>query len=1077
MPIPRLSPLRIQLGLLTLIALAFGVTSATQGQKTEAESADVKNEYLEHLRNTKGVVDIRLIHESDSGPNAFNLMVVSAGFTVEESEDFFNVCSTLSNSMFIKDPWKKYQDMVNIYGIHVDDESPEETRVQVTGWEGQVLGCQNKPAIEFANFAGKSDATIVVHNSNFSTATCGPWAMVTCHRGTASNYGTLHHELGHSVGGLGDTYTQREGAYDGSIPNLWEGKNASDQANPLLSPYHYWTQDLWQGPFNSLKTPDYSNVINVEGAAWATGFYRPEEKCLMRGGDAKRLCTVCSEVMESCLFRTINMFEEVSPPAGEVVLWQGESQTFDIKALKFIRDPRPWMESRLELHVNGRQVVSTRKGEVSFEFGGDMATPGYHQLGANLNVEADEVRRDDGFLGAHRAWRVKVMPYEKPRLSLPPIVTAQPNRPVRVPLQLAHSRRDLVEIQMHHAPDGATLGGGVFEWRSAKPGSWQVDFTVTMDDQEAFTESLTIHVDTSATAAGEIKIPAQDPVDTLVNQEATIQLVATSEKEGQLLYELLNPQDGMAIDRTTGALIWTPREHQYGPHRLQFRVSSGAASSEGHVLIGVCNESVPYLNSYLTTYNRDRNQWLVDHKDSPFIYHKIFEISRMFRERFSDIYLPALEEAREMFPELNPGMREAYLQEFARYAWSFVDRPAILEWLTEISANGTSPNSRKLQAEMAAIRLWRTVKNVELGGNANHLESLLAQMDKVEHPTVLSAIRRAVGSLYETSNDQEAYRRKVWESMTNNSNRELVGKLRMLPVIEIPKREQILLKVALDPDPEVSAQAIDAIDKVTENSTLEEVVSFSTIIAQSPDPRQRAVMSKILYAIIRHVNDTSQVQTALIEVINESNGPGRGHLLYHLPIIREPALMELLQKSRSSRDRELATAARNIYKHLEEEIGATDAFIASWQLSGPYLLEADGKTVFAPEKGEPAEWQAYECVQQSGPRIVPLRQIFEGDNRVAYMKVTVHSEVEQKVLFGAGSDDGIHVWLNGELIHENQVMRTVKPDEDQFTGILKAGRNEILCKIRQYDHAWGGCLSIRSEYGGPALGVKVVPSP
>lgn len=106
---------------------------------------------------------------------------------------------------------------------------------------------------------------------------------------------------------------------------------------------------------------------------------------------------------------------------------------------------------------------------------------------------------------------------------------------------------------------------------------------------------------------------------------------------------------------------------------------------------------------------------------------------------------------------------------------------------------------------------------------------------------------------------------------------------------------------------------------------------------------------------------------------------------------------------------------------------------------------------------------------------MPLVNVFGSKRRFAYMKTTIRSDMAQKVLFGAGSDDGIHVWLNGEMIHSCDTLRALKPDEDQFTGSLKAGENLILCKIKQLTQGWGGCLSIRSPNGGPALGVSVVP--
>jgi hypothetical protein len=1058
-----------------LITPAFGLILATgsMAPAAEADRGEVWNEYLEHLRQTKGVVDIRMIHDSGSGPGAFNLMVVSAGFRAEESDDFHAVCETMARSLFQEDPWRKYKDMVNIHAIHVDDESPDKTRVHVSGYQGQVLNCENKPAIEFANFAGRSDNTVVIHNSDFSTPTCGPWAMVTCHRGTAGNYRVLHHELGHSVGGLGDKYTQRPGRYDGSIKNLWEGKNATDQPNPLLTQWHYWTQDMWPGLFGPQKLPKSANVINYEGAAWATGFYRPEEKCVMHGGDSPAYCTICTEVMESCFFRTIHLFEDVSPPPGDVVLWKGETQTFSVKALKFIREPRPWLESRLEFHVNGNQAASSRNGEVTYRFGGPAATPGYHQIGANLNVQAEYVRRDDGFLGASRAWRVKVMAHEKPRLILPPGVTVAAGKTVRVPIQVEHPRKDLVDIRMSHAPDGASLQGGAFEWRAAKPGAWRVDFTVSIDKQEAVTESLEIRVKPDDAGDGTIRIGKLAPVDALVGKETAIQLEASSAKEGQILYHLVNPLSGMDLDRATGRLVWTPRVDQYGPHRLVFRVGNGSAYAEGSVLIGVCNEPAPYLNSYLTTYNRDRNQWLEDHRESPFIYDRIFEISRMFRERFSDIYTPALDEAKVMYPTLGPGMREAFLQELARHAWTFVDRPAILEWLTEISRNGGSESARHLQSQLIAIRLWAKVKETELGGNPRHLAPLLDQFSKTTNVGAHSAIRRAVKTLYGKADDKDAFRNEVRAVMQKSKGRELAAMLPVLPDIAMPGKEEILLKVALDPDGQVSRSALQTLDKLTASGTQVEIESLSKLLITSADPKKRAVIAEMLVAISNHINDRPKSQESMLGVLENTTGPGRAELLRLLPLVSDPKLAELLERFGSGSDLNLSSAARKAQKYLTEEIGATDAFVASWQLSGPYPVE-DNQTVFAPETGEAAEWQSYQCPQTSGTRFVPLGSVFGGDNRVAYMKAAVRSENAQQVLIGAGSDDGIEVWLNGGLIHANHAMRAMKADEDRFTGKLKAGENVILCKIRQFSQGWEACMTIRAANGGPALGVSVV---
>lgn len=1043
-----------------------------RAQPAAAEASDVRRAYQEHLRQTKGVVDIRLVHDSGSGPNAFNLMVVSAGFRADEAGDFFNVCDTLVRSLFHIGAWQRYQGMINIYGILVDDESPDTTRVSVRGYKGQVLGCENKPAIEFANFAWKSDATVVIHNSTFATATCGPWAMVTGNRDTAGSARTLQHELGHSVGGLGDTYVQRPGRYDGSLGSLWEGKNATDQPVPILSHWHYWTQDRWPGVFGPLKLPDGANVINVEGGAWATGFYRPEDKCVMHGGDSRTYCTICTEVMESCFFRTINMFEEVTPPHGELVLWKGESQTFRLKALKFIREPPPWMHSQLDFYVDGRQVARAGNGEMTFQFGGALATPGIHQLGANLCIQPERVRRDDGFLTTSRAWRVKVMPHEKPRLTLPPSVRVQQGALVKVPVRVDHSRRDLVDIQMRHAPEGAVFRNGVLEWRADRPGAWCVDFTVAVAQQEALTQSVVIQVEGADAGAASLALNAPAPVDALVGKETVIQLAAAAGPDVTLLYQVLDAPEGMQVDRGTGKIVWTPRVEQYGPRRLRYRVGNGAITREGEVLVGVCAESVPYLNSYLTTHTKDRLAWIEQHKDTPLLYEKIFGLSRLFRDRFSAVYTPALAEAKATYAGLPPSMRETFQQDLTRHAWTFVDRPRILEWMEEISKGRDTDSARRLNDTVGGIRLWTKVKEVETEGRQDCRRQLVTLLPKTNEEGVRSAVRRAVKALYEKAEDKTVFHREILEALHGAAGKERAALFGLLPLVDLPSREKILLDAILDANPDVARSAYATL---IETATVNEIGPVARRLVTTADPRRRTALTRILNAIFARVDDRSARQSPMLEALDEARGPGRAELVGLLPLVNEPRLIEVLARLRGDADATVAAAADRALRHLQDEIGATDGYVASWSLSGPYL-PAEGqdlfRTAFAPETGAPAEWKPYRCPESHGPRVVPLGNIFGGNQRAAYMRAVVRSDKARPVLFGAGSDDGIVVWLNGKVIHSNNVARAVTPDEDRFTGTLQAGENVILCKITQSVLGWGACLSIRAPDGGPALGVS-----
>jgi hypothetical protein len=80
------------------------------------------------------------------------------------------------------------------------------------------------------------------------------------------------------------------------------------------------------------------------------------------------------------------------------------------------------------------------------------------------------------------------------------------------------------------------------------------------------------------------------------------------------------------------------------------------------------------------------------------------------------------------------------------------------------------------------------------------------------------------------------------------------------------------------------------------------------------------------------------------------------------------------------------------------------------------------------------------------------------DYSVGYAWTEVDVPNETDVLFGIGSDDGIKIWVNGTLVHDQWVQRPCKLDEDLVPLRLKKGKNSILIKIQNMKGEWGyGC--------------------
>jgi hypothetical protein len=64
-----------------------------------------------------------------------------------------------------------------------------------------------------------------------------------------------------------------------------------------------------------------------------------------------------------------------------------------------------------------------------------------------------------------------------------------------------------------------------------------------------------------------------------------------------------------------------------------------------------------------------------------------------------------------------------------------------------------------------------------------------------------------------------------------------------------------------------------------------------------------------------------------------------------------------------------------------------------------------------------------------------------------------------------GSDDGVKVWLNRSLIHQNNDERDVSPGDDKVDMALKQGWNHLLVKVTQGVGGWGFIACVTDESG------------
>ena len=156
-----------------------------------------------------------------------------------------------------------------------------------------------------------------------------------------------------------------------------------------------------------------------------------------------------------------------------------------------------------------------------------------------------------------------------------------------------------------------------------------------------------------------------------------------------------------------------------------------------------------------------------------------------------------------------------------------------------------------------------------------------------------------------------------------------------------------------------------------------------------------------------------------------------------------------------------------------------EEFVNRWQTAGPFFKK--GKTgeelfdvKFKPEidpnysdwKDMPVGTDGFDSKQ------IELIDFYKTENCAAYLRTNIWSDKAQKVIFEIGSDDGIKVWLNNKIVHENNVSRGHLFGEDKVETELKNGWNSILMKVTQGVGGWGASLVITDLEGESLKGLK-----
>jgi hypothetical protein len=191
-----------------------------------------------------------------------------------------------------------------------------------------------------------------------------------------------------------------------------------------------------------------------------------------------------------------------------------------------------------------------------------------------------------------------------------------------------------------------------------------------------------------------------------------------------------------------------------------------------------------------------------------------------------------------------------------------------------------------------------------------------------------------------------------------------------------------------------------------------------------------------------------------------------------------------------ARDRDQIKTVAESLKKLGQPIDLTSHFnfVTQWQVVGPFD-NAKGvgfSTVYPPEKGvdlkatytskdkEEIRWKPVASKKELG--LVDLNEeIGKLKGAVGYGFAVVESATERPIDLRAGSNNAVRMWLNGkEVYFREEYHHGMEMDQHIGSGVLKAGRNEILIKVCQNEQTetWAQLWSFQLRVCDP-LGAAV----
>ena len=140
-----------------------------------------------------------------------------------------------------------------------------------------------------------------------------------------------------------------------------------------------------------------------------------------------------------------------------------------------------WYVDSKSVHANSRGMttVLTRRGR-------DLGA-GVHDVALRVDFSNVRIRRDEGWLGDSRAWRVEVSPHRRPTFKVPAKVEGKVGEEISFEVGVTNPDPDTFTLVAGDMPLGALFENGRFSWTPTKEfqGAWRPRFAISNGSHSA----------------------------------------------------------------------------------------------------------------------------------------------------------------------------------------------------------------------------------------------------------------------------------------------------------------------------------------------------------------------------------------------------------------------------------------------------------------------------------------------------------------------------------------------------------------------------------------------------------------